>query len=106
MAFPTYQIFISCWELGIDTKGPLSARFGFSSNATAPDRMHLLPANGQRWLSATQMAETTMTALPLPSSGGSQAERHPRHIKYCLLGIKPSRQTSQNIPGAKPSECS
>lgn len=54
--------------------------------------------------SATQMTEPTTTALPLPSSGGPQAERHPRHIKYRLLGIKPSRQTSQNTPAAKPSE--
>ena len=111
VASPTYQIFISCWELGTDTKG---TRAAVSSVLVFPAMLqHLIGCitlfSVHTW---TEMAarcpggRTTVAALPLPSPGGPQAERHPGPIKSRPLSIKPSGQTSQNAPGAEPCECS
>lgn len=126
-AFAPLPVYFGAETLTANEVPPQRAKGEAESGAPRPPDFHLLLGAGNRyrgtavswvWVlvgcltllsackqtSATQMTEPTTTALPLPWSGGPQAERHPRHIKYRLLAIKPSRQTSQNTPAAKPSE--
>lgn len=109
VASPTYQIFTLCGELGTDTEG---TRAAVSSVLVFPAILqhltgYITPFSVHR---QTEMAvccpdgRTTTAALPLPSPGGHQAERHPGHINSWPLGIKPSGQTGQNAPGAEPCE--